>query len=235
MPVHVTSSATAQASTPSLREALGDAVINQSTLGLRLSDMVSCALSREKLELSSRSLARALAAVISNSRSSCSRAPGQRLVELAITLMIKVASKTAREALQQGKLQSLGATAKGGVVWVSGRIQGEKLATLLGTSELPILLGSEELSKSILRKAHRQDHRRNPRDIAAQSQRLAWTIGATCHAKNTATKCYMCRLQDKKNAKQLMGSLPDERTLMLSPFEATALDLFGSVQVKDVA
>ena len=36
-------------------------------------------------------------------------------------------------------------------------------------------------------------------------------------------------------AKQIMGSLPDERTSQLSPFEATALDLFGPFQVKDVA
>ena len=55
------------------------------------------------------------------------------------------------------------------------------------------------------------------------------------HAKTIAAHCYQCRLLDKKNARQLMGQLPDERTSTLGPFEVTALDLFGPFQVKDVA
>ena len=60
-------------------------------------------------------------------------------------------------------------------------------------------------------------------------------MGATRAAKSQASKCYECRLLDKKNAQQLMGQLPDVRTSNLAPFEATALDLFGPFQVKDVA
>ena len=235
MPIHVTSLAMYQAMSPTLMEIMGDAVTDQSTLGLHHSNLVRCTLSREKLELSSRSLTWVLAAVILTDWTLCSQAPSPRLVEVAVILMIKVSSKSAQEALKLGKLRSLGATARGGVVLISGRVQGEKLAKLLGTAELLILMGSEELSKLILRKAHRQDHRRNPRDITAQSRRLTWIIGAVCHSKTTADKCYECRLRDKNNAKQLMGPLPDEHTSMLSPFEAMALDLFGPFQVKDIA
>ena len=137
--------------------------------------------------------------------------------------------------MARGRLQGLGAVCRGGVVWVSGRIRGEELAVLLGTRDLPILLATEELSKSILRKSHRVDHRRSPQDVAARSRRLAWIVGATRTAKSVVGKCYQCRLLDKRNARQLMGQLPSERTSLLSPFEATALDLFGSFSVKDVA
>ena len=134
-----------------------------------------------------------------------------------------------------GKLQGLGAFARGGVVWVSGRVRKETLAELLGMTELPILLASTELLQSILQKAHRQDHRHSPRDILARSRMLVWIMGATRSTKKVANYCYQCWAQDKKLAQQLMGSLPDEQTSGLSPFEATALDLFGPVQVKDMA
>ena len=86
-----------------------------------------------------------------------------------------------------------------------------------------------------MRKAHREDHRRSPQDIAARSRRMVWIPASTRLAKSIASHCYHCRANDKRMARQQMGSLPDERTTMLAPFEALALDLFGPYKVKDAA
>ena len=64
---------------------------------------------------------------------------------------------------------------------------------------------------------------------------MAWIPGSTRLAKSVANHCYHCRANDKRMARQRMGSLPDERTTVLAPFEALALDLFGPYKVKDTA
>ena len=176
-------------------------------LGKSLVDLVRISLECEKLELSVKALARVLSAVVQNDCGACLRAPSLRWQELAVFIMLRASSASARQALSAGKLQGLGGVIRGGVVWVSGRVRGETLAELLGTRELPILLATEPLSKSILHKSHRQDHRRSPQDIAARSRRLVWIVGATRTAKSTASKCFQCRILDKKRAKQLMGTV----------------------------
>ena len=212
-----------------------DAVGTGSQLGQTIAKMVSQVLEREKLELSTRTLARTLQAVVSGDRESCKKKPSVKMVELTVKLMLLVASESAITALSSGKLRGLGAQARGGIVWVSGRIRGDQLATLLGTAALPVLLPSEPLARSIMSKAHREDHRRGPRDAAARSRKLAWITGASRLAKTIIDHCYTCRHRDKKMETQLMGLLPKERLEIVSPFEATALDLFGPFWVKDAA
>ena len=155
------------------------------------------------------------------------------MLELTSHVLIRVSFKSAREAMESGKLQGLGWVIKGGVVWVSGQVRRETLAVLLGTQELPVLMALHPLSKSLMRKAHREDHRQSPQDIAARTRRVVWIMGATRVAKEVASKCYECCARDKKMAKQLMGGLPHERTSVLAPFEALVLDLFGHFMVKD--
>ena len=103
-----------------------------------------------------------LTAVLANNRDACAAAPRPKMVEVAILTLLRASSGTAKTAMEQGQLQGLGAAVRGEIVWVSSRVRGEKMAELLGVQELPVLLGSEELAKSILRKSYRQDHRRNP-------------------------------------------------------------------------
>ena len=170
----------------SVTEVASLALVSGSPLGLFLSCLVASVLEREKLELSARALARALKAVLGNDRRLCLSPPSSCLVEFTIFVMLQASSASARKALGEGKLQGLGGVIRGGVVWVSGRIRGERLAELLGTMELPVLMPTEELSRSIIRKAHRQDHWRNPQDMAARSRRLMWIVGATRTAKSQA-------------------------------------------------
>ena len=173
--------------------------------------------------------------MISGRRESCQETPRVKLMELAVRIMLRLASKSAVQALKDGKLRGLGAQEKNGVVWVSGRIRGDKLATLLGTEALPVLLPSEPLARSVMGKAHREDHRRGPRDAAARSRKMVWVTAATRLAKSVIGSCYTCRRRDKRMETQLMGQLPNERLEVVSPFEATALDLFGPFWVKDAA
>ena len=206
-------------------------------LGAAVETLVQESLSREKLELSIRSLARVLRAVVQGERRSCCQTPSRQFLELAVQVMVRGLSASAHLALEQGKLQGLGAVKRGGAVWVQGRVRGEQLARLLGTEQLPVIMGAERLAKSALSKAHRNrnDHRRSPQDISARSRRMFWIMGATRAAKLVANQCFQCRAKDKKMARQQMGGLPDERTTLLAPFEAVALDLFGPFKVKDLA
>ena len=204
-------------------------------LGSALRQMANEALTREKLEMLTRALARALQAVVAGDREVCRKPPLTKMLELAVRLLVRIASKSAVGALEAGKLRGLGAEVRGSVVWVTGRVRGEQLAELLGTTALPVLMPSEALAWAVMSKAHREDHRRGPRDAAARSRRLAWIPAATRLAKTVVGRCYSCRQKDKKMETQLMGRLPPERLTVVAPFEATALDLFGPFWVKDPA
>ena len=70
-----------------------------------------------------------------NDRDLCKAEPTPRSIELAVFVMLRASSAASRKALKDGRLRGLGAVSQGGVVWVSGRICGEKLAELLGTRE----------------------------------------------------------------------------------------------------
>ena len=104
------------------------------------------------------------------------------------------------------------------MVWVTGRVRGEHLAVLLGTKSLTVILASEPLAWTILHKAHREDHRRGPRNTAARSRRLVWIVSATRLAKSVNGRCFQCRYKDRKLEKQLMGQLPQERLEVNTPF-----------------
>ena len=87
-----------------------------SELGQAVARMTVHALKREKLELATRVLARVLQAVMSGRRESCEKTPTVGMLELAVKIMIRSASKSAVEALKTGKLRGLGAQEKNGVV-----------------------------------------------------------------------------------------------------------------------
>ena len=212
-----------------------EAAGSDSELGVASTMLCNQALKREKLELTTRVLTRCLQAVLAGDREACRKNPSMGMVEVATKFLLRSASKSAIQALEQGKLQGLGAQAKDGIVWVTGRVRGDQLASLLVTAALPVILPSELLARSIMGKAHREDHRRGPRDAAARSRKLVWITSATRLAKTVISWCFTCRHRDKKMEMQQMGLLPNERLQVIAPFEAVALDLFGPFWVKDAA
>ena len=150
-----------------LLEKLVEAAGEEDKLGGVLSKLCVEVLWREKLELTVRVLARVLSTAVMGCRTRCRQPPAVQMVEVAVRVLLKSASGSAREALKAGKLRGLGGEVHGCVVWVTGRIRGEQLATLLGTTALPVLLASEPLAVALLHKSHHEDHRRGPRDAAA--------------------------------------------------------------------
>ena len=70
-------------------------------------------LSREKLEVSVRVLARVLVAVITGRREACSRDPPVKMVECAVDVLVRMATRGSRQALKDGKLRGLGAEDRG--------------------------------------------------------------------------------------------------------------------------
>ena len=153
-------------------------------------------------------VARVLLAVMTGRRESCQETLRIRLMQLAVQIMLLLASKSAIQALKDGKLRGLGAQEKDGIVWVSGRIRGDKLATLLGTEALPVILPSETLARRVMGKAHREDHRRGPRDAAARSRKMVWVTAATRLAKSIISSCYTCRTSRQAHGDATDGTTP---------------------------
>ena len=150
-------------------ETMVSAVATNSKLGNTLEAIAVQALTREKLEVTFRVLARVLHAILSGDRMSCRESLSVKSVQVAVRLVIHSASSSAVTVLKEGKLRGLGAHVKDGCVWVAGRVRGKQLAILLGTTALPMVLASEPLAWGAMQKAHREDHRRGPRDMAARS------------------------------------------------------------------
>ena len=198
--------------------AIYQAIQDDKTLGKSLCTLAKHALQREKLELSVRVLARVLRAVIGGERQLCAQTPTPRWTEFAILVLVRCSSASARDALKQGRLQGLGVVVRSGVVWVQGRVHGEELSRLLGVSELPVLISSEPLARSVLRKAHRSDHRRSPQDIAARSRRLAWIVGAGSCCKTHGEPMLYVPSEGQKNGFSTDGWPPGREDHGLGSF-----------------
>ena len=121
-------------------------VATKSRLAGLLQGLCARVLTREKLELAVRVLARVLGAVVAGRRDAVRREPGVKLVQVAVSMLLRDSARSARLQLKLGALRGLGAEDRDGIIWVTGRIRGEQLATLLGTAALPVLLASESLA-----------------------------------------------------------------------------------------
>ena len=152
--------------------------------GQALAALTQTALEREKLELSTRALARVLQAILKDDREALQDCTLNSIDGVCGVLDDPIFIQDLQEGSWGRKAARFGSgSAWGGQSWVSSRVRGKTLAVLLGTSELPILLATESLAQSILQKSHHQDHRWSPQDIAAHLRRLAWIVGATRLAK----------------------------------------------------
>ena len=161
--------------------------------------------------------------------------PSQGARETARKLLFLASSRTAEEALRQGKLRSLGAHSAEGLVWIDGRVRKEHLAVLLGITRIPVIMVEEPLAKLIMQDAHRQDHRKSTNDMMARARRIAWIPRGRRIAKEVVKQCTVCRMRNKKMEEQLMERLPPQKLTLAPPFSFTAVDQFGPFQVKDPA
>ena len=196
---------------------------------------------RESLENSSSwsraqgALARYLRAASTGSRDLVPMAPSPRDREAARKLQVLASSKSAVEALEKGVLLSLGAERSGGRVIVRGRARKADLARLLGVEELPVVMCSETLARVVMQDAHREDHRRDPKDVLARARKSLWIPRGGQLARKVIKDCNFCKAASRKTQSQLMAQLPEEKLKVARPFQYTAIDLFGPFEVKDVA
>ena len=116
-------------------------------------------------------LARRLKAQLQGSRQSVRQDPTPVERDIARRLQIAASSESARAALEVGKLHSLGALEKNGVVYVSGRVRKEQMAEIVGREELAVIMPREKLAGLVMKDAHKEDHRRSPQDVMARARR----------------------------------------------------------------
>ena len=154
-------------------------------------------------------------------------------LEAARRLHFLAAAPASLAALRLGKLQSLGAVEEGGEVLVGGRVQPDELRAILGLSTLKVVMPSERLAYLILLACHQEDHRKDVRDCLARSRRVCWIPQARALAKSIIASCLVCRREEKKTQKQVMGVLPSFTSPTLAPFVACGVDLMGPYMVQE--
>ena len=98
-----TALSTVQVTIPSLTQALYGGIAECNALGISVGRLARAALTREKLEVSVRALARVLRAVVGGDRNLCSLSPSVRYVELSVQLLLRISSASSREALDKGR------------------------------------------------------------------------------------------------------------------------------------
>ena len=180
-------------------------------------------------------LARRIRATFSQRREDILVEPTPRERDMAARLQLLVTAPSAIKAMEDGKLLSLGAERRKGLVVVSGRVRREHLARLLGVEVLPVVMATERLAYLIMVEAHGEDHRRSPQDVLGRSRKKAWIPRGGALARKVIRSCIFCRHSNLKTQSQIMASLPEEKLTRAAPFQFSALDMFGPIQVKDVA
>lgn len=97
---------------------------------------------------------------------------------------------------------------------------------------VPLLPCSTWVSTLLVQEAHSKGHE----GVAAtllKVRKRAWVIKGRIIARKVIENCVVCKKARVRRCQQVMGDLPQERTRPASPFEFTAVDLFGPYQVKD--
>ena len=99
-------------------------------------------------------------------------------------------------------------------------------------SAVPLIPFQSYLGVMIAREAHETNHE----GVAAtllHTRKKAWVVQGRRTVKKVINNCITCKKQRAKLCKQVMSTLPQERTSRANPFEYTSLDLFGPFEVKD--
>ena len=128
--------------------------------------------------------------------------------EAACNLQFLVSSPASVAALRRGDLQSLGAERHEGMVWMSGRCSPEDMAAVLGVCQLRVIMPSTRLALLVMTKAHKEDHRADPRDAMARARRVFWIPRRRLLVVRVIKNCGHCRRWRKHVQEQVMGDLP---------------------------
>ena len=99
-------------------------------------------------------------------------------------------------------------------------------------ADLPIFIPKgHPLAELAMRDAHCRGHRGRDGTVSLFRNRF-WTPSASSLGRKVKNGCQLCRLRDGILMKQIMGSLPIERTKPSPPFNHSMVDLFGPYQIR---
>ena len=153
--------------------------------------------------------------------------PDVRGLEAARHLMLLCSMGPSVQALEEGKLLSLGAEYKKGLVQMKGRLPAHRLALLLGAKALPVLQPKTRMAYLIMRQCHEKNHRKGFRSAVAASRQFAWIPRAGNLAKTVVGQCMTCRTDRKIRTSQKMADVPDRMLVPTPCFTHVSCDLFG--------
>ena len=99
-------------------------------------------------------------------------------------------------------------------------------------ADLPVFIPKgHPLAELAMKDAHCRGHRGRDATVSLFRNRF-WTPSGSRLGKKVKDKCHLCRLRNGVLMKQIMGSLPIERTKPSPPFNHSMVDIFGPYQVR---
>jgi len=176
-------------------------------------------------------LARFLNASASNARADILIGPTVQQLATATALLFLVSIEEVDAEVRKGALDGLAPVWSRGRWVTRGRLS-NGLFSVLGVSELAILLPGQRLSFLIMSQAHKQDHR-GPTITLWRSRAEVWIVRGRKLAEAVEKACVLCRARKARVVDQRMGQLPLERIAYQSnPWDAICLDFFGPILTK---
>ena len=153
--------------------------------------------------------------------------PGARDLKAARHLILLCSMGPSVQALEEGKLLSLGAEYNGGLVKMKGRLSANRLVLLLGAKALPVVQPKTRLAYLIMRQCHEKNHWKGFRAAVAESWHFDWIPRAGNLAKTVVSQCMKCRTDRKIKSSQKMADLPERMIVPTPCFTHVSCDLFG--------
>ena len=134
------------------------------------------------------------------------------------------------EAFNKGQLDSLLPYRSGGLIVTRGRLGEKVLESILGVSELPILMPSSRAAELVMWRAHCGFSgilHRSVAETIARSKQFAWIVKPKDLAKKICFSCYECRKNRTKLQSQQMARLTEESSTICPPWTFISLDYVG--------
>ena len=175
-------------------------------------------------------VARLIAASVTGLRETILLPPSSLHLRQARYIMELSSMTETRQAVATGRLSGLPTFTKNGLVVTRGRL-GDGLSRVLGVSELTVLMPHSPLSKLLMVRAHKEDHR-SYKITLWRSRAYIWIVRGKKLATEVVRECQLCLIKKKVGAEQQMGDIGEDAVTPGWPWHSIALDLMGPVKIK---
>ena len=134
------------------------------------------------------------------------------------------------EALNSGQLDSLLPYRSHGLIVTRGRLGEYVLQSIIGISELPILMPSSRAAELIMWRSHCGFSgilHRSVAETIGRSRQFAWIVKPKDLAKKVCFSCYECRRNKRNLQSQQMARLSEESSTICPPWTFVSIDYAG--------